>query len=120
MTTETMIKFKYGDTVCSKKTGLPAVGTICGMAGPDVAKGMPEDNFYRWTSVYPDWRNKFTYYVKYNSPQKPLSFEEMVTGMKMQYGENFYQIPQADLLEIYKQIPLLDVVSFPEDDLEPL
>lgn len=113
-------KFNLGDFVTSKKTGLPMQSTVCGMIGPEVCESLPEKNYYRWTELYPDWRDKYVYYVKYTKPQKPISKEEMIIGLRLQYEEKFDLIPQSQIDKMYNEIPEHSVVTIPEDDLELL
>lgn len=113
--TMTKFKFNFGDTVISKKTGLPMSGTVIGMAGPEMGQYSTQ-SFPRWDELYPSWKDKSIYYIKYKTPQKQCTFEEFCNGMQQYYGF----IEMQDLEEKYKELPPINIVSFPEDDLELL
>ena len=109
-------KFKLGDKVCSKKTGLPAHGTvICISEAPlHCYINRVNPNNYPWTELYPDWIDKPVITIKLEEPQKVCSFEE--------YKHQKYGVPSRDEEKIlYKyMVPLSDKFSYPEDDLELL
>lgn len=109
-------QFKLGDKVCSKKTGLPAHGTIIGISEAELHCHINRINptNYPWTELYPDWMDKPVITVKLEEPQKVCSFEE--------YKHQGHPTPSRDEEKIiYKyMVPLSTRFSYPEDDLELL
>ncbi len=110
-------KFKLGDKVCSKKTGLPAHGTvICISEAPlhcHINRVNPTN--YPWTKLYPDWTDKPVITIALEEPQKVCSFEEY---KHQGYGDDPTREEEKIL---YKYIvPLSTRFSYPEDDLELL
>ena len=143
-------EFKMGDSVISKKTGLPAMGEIIGMlTGPlfvEMHQGqiiwktkedvVDDDNlstddlqfvvthrrdqhmmmYKRWSDLYPRWMWEPIAYVRFDQPQKNMSFEE--------FCETF---PEEDkpsmeaLKELYKrEVPATNIVAYPVEDLEKI
>lgn len=142
--------FKLGDQVTSKKTGLPSYGYIVGiLTGPVYIKmshcqimipnytdmedietkgmssvdmivtrlGYPESIMYElWSKLYPKWPLNPVVYVKFDQPQRNVSFEEYSKSFK---GSR--DIGKETLKELYSiNIPKIDLVSYPVEDLEML
>lgn len=106
---------KIGDTVVSKKTGLPAAGTVVGTVEPEFFLGMFPGEYKKWNRLYPDWASptKRVIFVRFNSPQKNVTFEEF----KDRYINS--DISEVELDVLYKwTVPLAKNASYPEDDLE--
>ena len=101
--------------VISKKTGLPAVGQIIGMLPATVflsyyRNGKDFDN-PTWDDLYPDWREKYVYYVRLNEPMvpcNPAEFERLPDKAKKS-GKKIIK---------YKEQVRSDLVVYVEDDLE--
>jgi len=119
--------FNIGDKVVSKKTGLPAIGTVVGiltasiychisrltiLSNKQVVNGQGESCFITWNKLYPDWTEHMVYFLKLPQPQRTYSFAEFLTVLP------------ADLdLEIAKKIYKervgeADLIAYPEADLE--
>ena len=106
---------KIGDTVISKKTGLPASGTVVAILEPEFFLGLMPGKYERWNELYPNWcdDDKRVVFVRFNSPQKNLAFEEFALRYK------HYHISLDELKVLYEwTIPLTKNASYPEDDLE--
>lgn len=122
-------KFNIGQRVTSKKTGLPTIGIIKGVA--DAAwhlKGSPNFDSVisannAWQSKYPDYLDKPIYYVEFVTPQRHVSFQEFVNGMTYNYQHhpNAKQFLDERLLMVeYSKIPITTQAVYPEDDLEEM
>ena len=91
-----MSKFKINDRVCSKKLGLPCISTIYGILDGEtqylnsLATNPKTDE--AWSRYYPEWKDKFVYYVKYDSPQRPLSLAEYILGARKFYAEHIAEM----------------------------
>jgi hypothetical protein len=121
-------KFKIGQKITSKKTGLPAIGTV--KAITDAAwymQGAPDietvlNTNQSWSNLYPDWLDKPMYTIEFLQPQRNISFQEFKNAFanKYQYlpGFDLQSIDERLLLTQYNKIPLLNAVAYPEDDLE--
>lgn len=110
--------FHLGQTVISKKIGLPIVGTIVGMMiGRAYSllyiESTNQDSpiFKNWDKLYPDWQNKIVYSIFSEYPAKILSFEE--------FKNYFSEVNDIELLiRAYSEIKKYSIHSYPEDDLE--
>lgn len=129
MKQQVQTKFNIGDTVTSKQTGFPAIGTVIGIQMPEIYGPEiddPQGRFSQWHKLYPDWREKLIYYVRYNTPQRPITFEEWLVGFdkyweqqEQKTGETRTKPPTEDLHIMYQnKTPIQKCASFPEDDLE--
>lgn len=98
-----------GDRVVSRQTGLPGVGTVCGVVtGEFVRASGPKP---RWDILYPDWIEKYVYYIKYDEMRYIVSFDEYKDGSPD-------SIPHNDLKVMYKYSHKTNIISYPQDDLE--
>ena len=103
------------DKVMSKKTGFPASGTVVAILKPEVwmkLENRDTSKYTVWNNLYPDWHTKLLIIVKFNEPQKNMTFEELLASF-----------PDADvdrLKEYYDyELPLTEAAVYPIDDLEP-
>lgn len=111
--------FKIGDRVTSKRTGLPITGTVVGVSKAEtymyLSKTQP-GSYPTWSSLYPEWIDKAICIVESDTPQRACSFIEFMNNY----------IPGDEIekrrLEIqYKvTVPIVPIISYPEDDLEIL
>ena len=104
-----ILKFGLYQRVVSKKTGLPMVGSICGITTGYYQKWLYDcKNIYpkRWYDLYPNWP---VYVVKFDQAARTLTYEEYLTWK----GE------PATREEYENQCPILQLETYPEDDLEP-
>lgn len=105
-------EMNIGDKVVSRQTGLPGVGTICGVVAAKllvlVQGSVPRE---RWDLLYPDWNNKYICYVEYDEEQYIQSYNEFI----MSAPDN---MPNDDLRILYKYSPQAHIISYPIDDLE--
>lgn len=108
--------FKLYDKVTSKKTGLPAVGTIKVVCDGHYFynwRGQSVDA--RWSSLYNNWSEKLCYFVEFDIPQKPCSLDEVTEEL------NKMGVYDTDeIKERYDSIPNVKSAIYPEDDLELL
>jgi hypothetical protein len=115
--TEVKNKFDIGDEVCSKKTGLPGVGTIVGILPLKIAYsgmlGNPEKTCRYWKELHPDFNpESFVYVVSYDEARKNISFAEFSRGMAE-------EIPEDDSRVLYKYtVANINNILYPEEDLE--
>ena len=104
-------KFDIGDIVCSKKTGLPAVGKILSTFDPIYLQCIQQNNFPRWSAEFPNWEQKPVYSVLLNSPQKNVSWEEYTSNLPEGVDINKVKLS-------YNLLPIHNMVNYTEDDLE--
>jgi hypothetical protein len=62
--------------------------------------------------LFPDWKEKTIIMVKFNSPQRILSFDEFI--------EMYSEIPEERRQFEYDMLQCHPVAYYPEDDLELL
>jgi len=107
------MNFQINDRVVSKKTGLPAVGTIHSLMTVEMWLGrqgkteVPQ----RWIDLYPDCGDKLIIGVKFDSPQKPVTLAEYCSGDQNGHSKVFLE-------EAYRYLPNTICAEYPEDDLE--
>ena len=110
-----MVKFGLYQQVISKKTGLPMIGSICGITTGHYQKWIYDCkniHLQRWFDLYPDWVEKPVYTVKFNQAARTVTYEEYV-----KYAPEGMPISR----EQYEQdCPIKQLATYPEDDLEPL
>lgn len=121
-------KFKIGQKITSRKTGLPAIGTVKAITDASwYMQGAPDietvlNTNANWSNLYPDWLDKPMYTIEFLSPQRNCSFEEFKNSIisKYQYipSPAFQFLDDRLLMTQYNKIPLLNAVAYPEDDLE--
>lgn len=140
--------FHIGDTVMSRKTGLPSMGEVIGIVtGPlfvdmhqgqiiwkSKEQGVPEEDlepddclfivthrrdqhmmmYKRWSDLYPQWMWSPIAYVRFDQPQKNMSFDEFVESFPKD------DMPSDEALrELYKrEVPATNIVAYPVEDLE--
>lgn len=104
-------KFNIGDIVCSKKTGLPAIGKILGTLDPIYLQRIQQNNFPRWSAEFPNWEEKPVYSVLLNSPQKNVSWEEYICNFPAETDINKVKMS-------YNLLPVHSMINYTEDDLE--
>lgn len=116
-------KFKVGDRVCSKKTGLPVCGTVGQVMSPyQFIRGLPSfiNSVYTDKSFsrhYPDYRNKPVYVVGFDEPQKTVSKDDVMWGLPRGWGDdNIEEICDS----LFEAMPTAMMAAYPEDDLELL
>lgn len=91
--------------VCSKRTGLPMTGTVVGCIMPVPYYNHLAMQGYQattWDQLYPKWKEKYLYYVYFDTPAKNCSKEECPPWLN------------------YESIPLSIMAVYPEEDLEIL
>lgn len=103
-------KFKLGDLIVSKKTGLPVVGTIISVKMAQLYimenKGvMPQ----RWNTLFPNWPYKSIYVVALDEKIPNLSIEEF-----NQYKQNGF----LEEFNTYEDLPKFGFIEYVEDDIE--
>lgn len=108
--------FKIYDRVTSKKTGLPAVGTIkCVCDGHYFYGWQGHSVDARWSPLYSDWSEKLCYFVEFDAPQKPCSLDEITEELNKR---GVYDI--ETIHDYYDKMPVTKSAIYPEDDLELL
>lgn len=128
-------KFKIGDVVANIKTGFPNSGRVVGILSGEVyynvfIKQIPTI----WDEIFPEWKSNCVYYIEHSTPIKSLTFDEFCKSVQNRYkdapitytatGETFafQDLPEASqisfLKEQYNNIPLVSLVTYPENDLE--
>lgn len=123
------MKFKIGDKVCTKKLGLPSVGTITGVFVP--RETQPNIAAKIWADVYPDWDKGLLYEVEFDRVQKTMSLEEFEryfvggSNMSSTFGEDFSPpkeekaLPRKAIELAYANtVPSNYIGVYPEEDLE--
>ena len=106
-----------GSEVISKRTGLPAYGTIVGIMDSDFylnSKAPQGANYSRWDELYPNWKEKPVMFVYFKEPQKTLAFEEYAKGFETHQVEATLE----EMKTLYKFLPKAPVAAYPIDDLE--
>ena len=107
--------FYIGQRVCSRKTGLPATGTVMGIVYAHffIVQNPMRLSAY-WTELYPDWFNKRVITVKFDSPTRPVNIFEFCKSS----GSD----PSSDMTkEVYEyHVNPCMYSNYPEEDLEPL
>jgi len=108
-------RFSIGDWVVSRKTGFPGKGLIVGVlaAKPILynKQHITGSGYEIWDKIYPGWEETFIYYVWYSKLRKPLTIEEY-----LEYKQE--NVTDYEIREQYKQIKQVQMISYPEDDLE--
>ena len=111
------IDIPMGCRVTSKKTGLPMIGTVHGVITAGLymySHKINPDSEYPWDNLYPEWRDDFVCYVKFDELQKPLTFEEYKNvGEKqgLNKSDEWYRAHYEDI----KEVPC---AAYPIQDLE--
>lgn len=101
-------KFKLGDTVVPKFTGLPNIGIIVGIEmAPLYAVKSPHSDLTRWNNLFTDWFEKYVYVLTFNEKVCPISLSEY-NEIKIKYPE----------IMPYEDYPKVGFIAYPEDDLE--
>jgi hypothetical protein len=115
--------FNIGDRAMSKQTGCPTVGTV---------KGIMEARFYHeagqkplyknWYDLYPDYLEKNVIFLRFDQPQKALSFEEFKQYNAEQISKDYVTPEEQEqaLKAAYEVLQPTISASYPEDDLELL
>lgn len=108
-------KFKFGDTVSTKVTGLPGIGKIVGVM-PSIIHcqmvKMVSNN--RWTALFPDWENEYVYTVYFDEPRRWCSYDEYIESLGTEAG--LYK--EEALQSGYDNMPQLCTMFYTEQDLE--
>lgn len=109
---------KIGDKVVTRKTGQPGTGVIIGVFAPEFVKS--QGHALSWDNLYPDWSEKPVYLVKFDRPQKPLSFDEYIEDVTAKYQSIGQPMPPEDFLEMeyLNNVPFVKTATYPADDLE--
>jgi hypothetical protein len=121
MQIQTTNKFSIGDRVATKRIGLPVVGTVSGIIHPDI-------NFFenvektKW-DIYPDWNQKYSYFVKFDEKVRIESFEDFKSSLNQSVLDGFSGILQEEFIsaqvrQMYEKLPTYIFNIYPEDDLE--
>ena len=106
--------FKIGDIVVSRQTGLPAIGKVIGIFDPIYfLVSQQKTDIILWNKLYSDWKTKSVVMIKFNSPQRQLSFDEY-----MSLPRSSEEISEEVLEEAYDSMPAVPYSAYPEDDLE--
>lgn len=107
--------FGLGQSVLSKRTGLPSSGIIVAVEHPQFAlmNHFGGEAPKLWSNLYPDWNKKPVYLVNLSKPQKNLSFKEFSDSAK-EHGIN----DMLTIREEYNNLPEVTLLLYPEDDLE--
>lgn len=103
------MKFKLGDRVTSKKTGLPAVGDVTGIIDAEYLMNLYKCTFSGWSKYYPDWSNKPCYFVLLSNPQRAVRLDEYLETL-----------PNSTEEDYYREVPKTISAIYPESDLELL
>jgi len=115
-------KFRVGDRVISKKTGLPASGTIINVQYAKyyrfefyrAGKPDPLETHQLWNELYPDWGENNVYIINMDEPMVPLTYEEYKKSWVQNNGETKDEI----IRYAYNNIPKQNFIVYPEEDLE--
>lgn len=115
--------FSLYDVVVSKRTGLPAKGTIVIIADSEeyIRYNGDRAKYGEWDRLYPNWRDKPVYTVKLDQPQRYTTFEEFKRSYERYRQENGYEtiISNNDLYKMYeKDVKEMSIIMYVEDDLE--
>ncbi len=110
---------ELGDKVLTKKIGVPSSGIIialfCNGEEYAIARGAPFSRFIRWFNLYPSWIEKEVAIIKYDSPLKLMSKDEL----KEICMEVLGRIPSQEALDMkYLEVPISRYAPHPIDDLE--
>lgn len=102
---------KLFDRVTSKKIGPPMTGTIIGLLSAKDFVINPLPTF----DVYPDWQNSVLAHVKFDKPQRPISFQEFLQAIE----HSPTPVPEDELEMCYQNTVLLTKTGlYPVEDLE--
>jgi len=108
--------FSIDDRVTSKQTGLPMCGNILSIMCDKMLffsqRKTPAD-YKEWTRLYENWRDKPIYTVKFDTPQRPMTYMEWLNGHEpedKEFAKSQYELS-------VNSVPLAVYV---EDDLEKL
>jgi len=103
--------FNIGDKVVSKKTGYPGIGEVCGIGTAQLVIWATKKTYHYWDRVYPTWKEKPVYTIRYSEPRFVTTCEEFWDGQTPQECP----VLQAAMLDS-RQIS--NIINYPEDDLE--
>lgn len=109
------MKLDIGDEVMSKKIGPPCLGKITAIMDGEEYEDIhgPHE---AWRNHYPEWQMKNVYVVDFETPFRPITFDEFVDSGCLAYKQ--YD-DERDDLQFYKDtIAEVDRISYPHDDLE--
>lgn len=123
------MKFKVGDVVVSKKLGLPTIMTIFGILDAktflaniiaSIGITSAQSTNEVWEKHYPEWLDKYVYYAKYNSPQKPCSLQEYKESRSKILNDYYgYELNDEQIKKCYDhECKDVFLCTSPEDDLE--
>jgi len=110
---------ELGDRVVSKQTGNIAFGTVIAIfaTGDDycmITSGHP-DEIPHWTELYPMWIDEPVIILKFDTPQKGTSKEEIRASMLREMEMS----PSEELIAYeYSRVPVVPCSAYPEADLE--
>lgn len=106
-------KFNLCDKVINKRTGFPTSGIIVSILEPIYFIVQRKSRIAFWKELYPDWESKPVYIILLDQPHKPITKEDYLrdTGLT--------EHNPISLLD-YRLQQSVDILSFPEDDLERL
>lgn len=116
-------KFSLGTRVSTQKTGIPTIGIIVGVIEPEYfawTRWKVESSLRSleiWQKYYPDLLNYPVYYIKYDQPQFPCSFEEFLSQNQqaedwpIEVSRSYYYSQQP---QIYCVAPEQDLISINE------
>lgn len=105
--------FPVGSEVSSIKTGYPGIGRIVGVLLGEVYSLILKPNgCVLWDRMYPTWRESFIYVVYFEQPRRPASREDILLA--------FPEATKEWREDMFNGQPTLQLVAFPEDDLEPI
>lgn len=111
---------KIFDRVTSKRIGPPMVGTVIGIySAKDLmieASPIPYLD-----EKYPNWKDGLLVQVKYDKPQRPISFDEFFETIRGATKEldGFGDIKTEEIEMLYQNtIKLTKVAVYPLEDLE--
>jgi hypothetical protein len=110
-------KFKLGDRVATKFTGLPTCGNIVVIYNPKaycVLYGVENHEDYGWTRHHENWYNEAVYLLILDEPQKPNSLNEIAEAVR----KHKPNATDEYVLGIYDTIKSTRLISYGEFDLE--
>jgi hypothetical protein len=115
-------RFGIGQSVVSKKTGLPVMGIVTGVLDATFyAKYIQYINvlkhYARWFQLYPTWHETWIYFVSFREPQRTCSFDEW-RNVHIQSGHERYEEYELTMEKYEEVCPKQVAAMYPQDDLE--
>ena len=109
--------FNLKDRVTSKKLGLPMMGTVVSISDARfLTSNSPTGENPFWTENYPDWKDGCIVTVKFDKPQRLVSFQEFLNEIPPEVREETEPVE----LDMHYQngVKVSMFGNYPEDDLE--